>query len=316
MQSDIQPGPPELNENLVGTKRGREIRVYMMDLWSFIPYYIGQLCTSLQKEAVEVTLGSARYHLDRNYFRKVGLKPDPFLFDVGGGIGIGVFRRFAKSFEYLANLLVLATRFLLSPPDVLHVQYLPFLERGFSLEMWFAAWAKSRGIRIVYTVHNATPQDAPDRYRPLLERMYHLADALICHGDEARSELIKNFGVSPDKIRVIPHGPLFADRPELSPEEARIKLGLPVRDPLVLCLGVISEYKGIPFLLEAWKKVMEWGGKGRLLIAGTGDSHLLSSIREKVSADGLVASVDLWLEFVPVEKLPLLYQAADILVYP
>ena len=315
MQSDTQPLTLDSSEKLLPARPGRVIRVYMMDLWSFIPYYMGQLCANLQEEKVKVTLGSARYHLDRNYFRKAGIKPDPFLLDVGGGIGIGVFRRFAKSLEYLANLFALAIRFLLSPPDVLHVQYLPFLERGFSLEIWFAAWAKRRGIRVVYTVHNVTPQNAPDRYRPLQKRMYHLPDALICHGEEARSELIKNFGVSPDKIKVIPHGPLFAERPEVSPQEARIKLGLPVAVPLVLCLGVISEYKGIPFLLEAWKKVIEMGANGCLLIAGTGDSRLLSSIREKVSSDGL-ASVDLWLEFIPVEKLPLLYQAADILVYP
>jgi glycosyltransferase involved in cell wall biosynthesis len=316
MQPHIQPVPTDLGEKPSQVRRNREIRVYMMDLWSFIPYYMGQLCSSLQEETVQVTLGSVRYHLDRNYFCKVGLNPDPVLFDVGGGIENGFFRRSVKGLEYLANLFLLATRFILSQPDILHVQYLPFLERGFSLEIWFVAWAKRRGIRVVYTVHNVTPQNAPDRYRPLQRRMYHLPDALICHGEEARSQLIKDYGISPDKIRVIPHGPLFAERPEVSPEEARIKLGLPVPEPLVLCQGVISEYKGIPFLLEAWKRVMELGAKGRLLIAGTGDPHLLSSIREKVSAGGLAASVHLWLEFVPVEKLPLLYQAADILVYP
>jgi glycosyltransferase involved in cell wall biosynthesis len=316
MRSDSPPDQADLSETFFEGRRGRGLRVYMMDLWSFIPYYVGQLCVSLQKEQVNVTLGSARYHLDRNYFQKVGLKPDSLLFDSGGGIGIGAFRRFVKSLEYLANLFILATRFLFSPPDILHVQYLPFLERGFSFEMWFLAWAKLRGIRIVYTVHNVTPQNAPGRYRPLQKRMYRLPHALICHGEGARSELIKDFEVAPDKIRVIPHGPLFAEKPVVSPEEARTRLGLSMEEPLVLSLGVISEYKGIPFLLEAWKKLKVSGCKGRLLVAGTGDSNLLLSIREKVSADGLAASVDLWLEFIPVEKLPLLYQAADILAYP
>jgi glycosyltransferase involved in cell wall biosynthesis len=60
----------------------------------------------------------------------------------------------------------------------------------------------------------------------------------------------------------------------------------------------------------------EYGTEGRLLIAGTGDPRLLASIREKVSADDLESSVDLWLHFIPVDQLPILFTAADVLVYP
>jgi glycosyltransferase involved in cell wall biosynthesis len=42
----------------------------------------------------------------------------------------------------------------------------------------------------------------------------------------------------------------------------------------------------------------------------------LSRIRNKVEAEGLSDSVLLWLRFIAVEQLPLVYQAADILVYP
>ena len=47
----------------------------MMDLWSFIPYYVARLCSSLRAESVEATLGSVRYHLDREYLHKSGLVP-------------------------------------------------------------------------------------------------------------------------------------------------------------------------------------------------------------------------------------------------
>ena len=125
-----------------------------------------------------------------------------------------------------------------------------------------------------------------------------------------------DFGVPKEKIWVIPHGPLFEEPPKLSPQEARSTVGLSCDEPLVLSMGVISQYKGIPFLLDAWKRMQKLGVKARLLIAGTGDPRVIAEIQAKVAIEKLEGSVDLWLRFIPVEQLPLLYQAADILVYP
>jgi glycosyltransferase involved in cell wall biosynthesis len=293
-----------------------KITVYIMDLWSFIPYYMARLCASLRAESVEVTLGSIRYHLDRNYFHNVGLTPDPVLLDSGGSIRSNGLRRMVKSVEYLVNLAILAVRITVSKPNILHVEYFPFVDHGFPFEMWFLKYVRFLGVPVVYTVHNVTLQDAPDRHRPMFRRAYHMADALICHGEAARTQVVRDFDVPAERISVIPHGPLFDEKPGLSQREARMKLGLPSEAPLVLCLGVISEYKGIPFLLDAWKQLVQSGVSARLLVAGTGDTRLLSSIREKVLSEGLGSSVDLWLHFIPVEQLPLLHLAADILVYP
>jgi glycosyltransferase involved in cell wall biosynthesis len=292
------------------------IRVYMMDLWSFIPYYMARLCASLRKESVNASLGSVRYHLDRDYFHNSGLPLDAFLLDRGGGIQSSFWRRLVKSLEYLANLVVLGVRFVFSRPDILHIQYLPFLERGWSFEIWFLKWCRQLGIRVVYTVHNVTRQDAPEMGVSLFRRAYNTADALVCHGEQARTELAHNFGIPEDRIWVIPHGPSFESGAGVSQEESRSKLGLEKADALILCLGVISQYKGIPFLLDSWKKLKQAGTKGRLLVAGAGDQSILAEIRTKVEAEQLSDSVDLWLHFIPVEQLPLLYQAADILVYP
>src|SRR5215469_5262322 len=89
----------------------RTLRVYMMEMWSFIPYYVGRLCASLRSESVEATLGSVRYHLDRDYFQKVGLDTDRHLFDVGGRFRAAPLRRLFKSCEYVANLIRLGCVF-------------------------------------------------------------------------------------------------------------------------------------------------------------------------------------------------------------
>lgn len=287
-----------------------------MDLWSFIPYYMSRLCLGLLEQGVDTRLCSVRYHLDRNYFHKEGLRPEPWLLDLGGKIRNSLLRRIVKSIEYWLNLVLLGMLITKSKSTILHVQYLPFLDLGFPFEIWFLHWVRKNSVRIVYTVHNLTNKQDPDRHKSLYSLAYQTADLLLCHSQDASTELVKVFGIPANRIQIIPHGPLFEDVPHLSPQEALAELGLPVDEILVLSMGVIREYKGILFLLEAWKRVIGPGRKVRLLIAGTGDQHLMSAIREKVSREGLEASVYLWLHYIPVDQVPVLYQAADILVYP
>lgn len=295
--------------------RTRPLRVYLLDLWCFIPYYLAALSSALRAASVNVTLGTVRYHLDRNYFDQIGVDTDAWLIDVGGAIPYAALRRIVKSIEYVANILMLLIRLTLAPPDVLHVQFLPFLERGFSFELWFLRFVRRRNVPVVVTVHNLPNRNAQSR-DVLYRDLYSQADALIFHGREARDYITARLSIDPGKMWVIPHGPLFEQLCKESPAEAREKLGLPAGDPLVLCLGVISEYKGIPFLIDAWKQHAEAGGQGKLVIAGSGDPQLLAEIENRVAVHDLASSVELRLRFIPVELLPLFYQAADIHIYP
>jgi glycosyltransferase involved in cell wall biosynthesis len=277
---------------------------------------VARLCRSIPFESVQVTLGSVRYHLDRSYFRKCGVNPDQYLFDLCGGIKPNVLRRLAKSIEYLVNLSLLGLRLVPSRLQILHVQYLPFLERGWPFEIWFLKLVRRRGIKVICTVHNVTRQDSPESGIQLFRRLYGLADALICHGEQARRRLVKEFNIAPRRVWLIPHGPLFEEYVAVGSTEARARLKLEQTEPLFLCFGVISEYKGIPFLLEAWKKMKLSRVGGRLLIAGTGDRRVIAEILSFIAKQNMTSSVDLRLEFVSVEELPLYHQAADVLVYP
>jgi len=131
-----------------------------------------------------------------------------------------------------------------------------------------------------------TPKDIT----PIRSGAYRTADALICHDGRHRAPIIGTW-ITPAKIWLMRRCPLLDGNQ--SPAVGRADR---TATRLVLCFGVISEYKGIPFLLDAWKRVIKEGLAGRLLVAGTGDPHLLSSIRDKVSKGGLEASVTLHLE--------------------
>ena len=292
------------------------LRVAYMDLWCFIPYYMAALTTAVAKQNIETALLASSYRQDPEYFRKLGIANNRGLLDFVSRrrIRSSWLRRSLKLAEYCANLALFTLKLLFAPPDIIHVQYLALLSRGLPFELWALRIAKRRGIRLVCTVHNVLPHDTGDRYRPGFERLYAMADLLICHNRAARRRVQQEFGVPRERIEVIPHGPLQQLPDSMSPREARERLQLPDDKIVVLWQGVIAPYKGIEFLLDTWKQV---SSRAILLIAGTGEEQLLAIIRsKKVVEPELDHRVRLDFGFIPTEKLPAYYQAADVLVYP
>ena len=296
----------------------RPIKVYMMDLWAYVPYYDGYLARSLRTAGVDLTMGSISYHNDPEYFRRNGIEIDPGCCDVVARMRTSRprLRQSLKFLEFCLNTAALSFRFTFAKPDVVHVQYVPLLEHGLPFEIWFLQYVKWLGIPIVYTVHNVLPPNIGERYKKYYERVYSLANLLICHNQAAKTRLIDEFAIDPKRIRVIPHGPMFYDGQRPTVAEARALMGLPAGQCLVLWQGVVAPYKGIDFLLDAWSRIQASGVNSRLLIAGTGHAHLLQGVRDKAHALGLEKSVQLELRFLPVDELTRFYQAADIVVYP
>lgn len=293
------------------------IKVFVMDLWCYTPQYDRYLCESLQNVNVIATLGSVCPYQDVEYFARHGLRNDPGLVDLVPKLQIqnDTVRRALMLIESCINMAVLAARFSVSKPDIIHVQWTP-LARKVPFELWFLKFAKRLGIKLVYTVHNLLPHDSGTRFLSLFKRVYSEMDALICHTEEAKNGLIHEFSVDPQRIWVIPHGPLLHDLKRDSTQVAKSRLGFPADVPLVLWQGFIRPYKGLDFLLQAWHKITTQGLRAHLLIAGTGEHEMLESLQEDVTRLGLQASVRLDLRFVPDQELATYYQAADILTYP
>jgi len=291
----------------------------MLDLLSIVPYYTGYLCHALVKESVNVRLAAVTYHLDRTWFQRVGIETHPGLSDITRWINLrpAALRQAVKFAECLLNLFAQALRMAIMPPDVLHVQFLPLVQKGLPFELWLLGWARLAGIRIVYTVHNVLPHDSGPAVRRVYKRIYtQLADTLIAHDAPTKARLETEFGVPAAKIRVIPHGPMFGERsPERSRRE-RERLGLAQDVCIVACQGILRPYKGVPFLLDAWKLVMAQKPEAVLRIAGTGDQAVMDEIRRKVDELGLMDSVVLDLRFLSVNEVEDCLDSADILAYP
>ena len=299
----------------------RPIRVFMMDLLSIVPYYTGHLCAALKNVSeLQVEVGTITYHLDPEFFRRKKLQTNPGALDIISKVRIDSppLRRVLKTIEWLVNMVALLLRFAFSKPDLIHVQFLPMLKLGVPLELWFLRLARKRGIKVIYTVHNVLPHDSGTEQQAKYKIIYSLADRLICHDICAKQRLIEEFQVPLEKISVIAHGPLFDQPTQRAVGNGRQSLGLAKQQTLVLWQGILRPYKGVSFLLQAWRRVMSELGEEQacLAIVGNGDQELIASIQEEVASLGIAPTVKLDLRFISVDEMTDLYLDADVLVYP
>ncbi len=299
------------------SRRTRKPIVYMMDLLATVPYYTAYLSRALLQRGVDVRVGSITYYLDMPCFQSRGLKLDPGCLDVVGRFPRlpRTVRRVAKLVEAVVNLLVLLARFLVRPPDILHVQFLPMLRSRLPLDFWFMRLVRARSARVVLTVHDLMPHDTADQYRAKFERLYSGVDQLICHSGAIQSRLEQEFSVPPERIHVIPHGPFFYDLATDDRDAVRTRYGIPAEQQIVLWQGIIFPYKGLDLLLEAWAAVEAKLVHATLIVVGTGSAEITDAIRQQVKQLRLERVV-LDLRFTSTEELVALYRAASVVVYP
>jgi glycosyltransferase involved in cell wall biosynthesis len=293
-------------------RMSRRHTVFLMDLWATVPYYTAYLAQALRAAGQVVQVGSISYYLDLECYSSRGLRPDPGLLDCVSRMRLpAALRRLLKFLEANLNLLALSVRFLLRPPAVVHVQYLPLLRYGLPQERWFLSLCRARGSRIVLTVHDLLPHDTGQRFATIFQRLYRSMDALICHSEPVRQRLIEEFGIAAEAITVVAHGPFFYDLPTsdqvLNPNgDSALR---------VLWQGIVLPYKGVDVLLNAWRQVEDAVPNAQLTIAGPCSAPQLDELTALSARLGL-AHVRFDSRFVPARELVELYRSADIVVYP
>lgn len=196
---------------------------------------------------------------------------------------------------------------------ILHVQWAKMPR--WDARLWMHL--KHRGVRIVYTAHNALPHgDRRPATRRAFRPLYRLADAIVVLSSHVGRRIVED--VEPEagpKIHVIEHGVIPLAAPMPSRADARRTLGLPPEAHVALFMGAIAPYKGIEDLLEAAAIARAQCPRLRVLIAGaahepwTKYQRLIDSLR---IADLVLA----WPEFVPESFKATLYAAADVAVLP
>ena len=183
---------------------------------------------------------------------------------------------------------------------------------------------KLLGKKIVFTAHNvnALRRDSKDTFlnRITLRIQYHLADHIFVHTDKMKDELISEFGVSNSRVSVIPFG-INSSLPNttLSSTEAKKRLGVTESQKTILFFGRIKPYKGLEYLIGAFRQLVPRHDDYRLIIAGKleeGCEKYWESIekqtQEYVEAKRVISRIT----FVPDSEAEVYFKGADVLVLP
>jgi glycosyltransferase involved in cell wall biosynthesis len=140
------------------------------------------------------------------------------------------------------------------------------------------------------------------------ERIFSKAvTQLVAVADPQRQAIVEHHGIAPSRIITIlngvPANP-FVDTPGAR-ERKRAELGFRPEDAVIGTVAVLSEQKGITYLLQAARQVIARWPAAKFLVVGGGP--LESSLKQEAAALGLEAVVTFagWRQDVP-EILPAL----------
>jgi len=177
--------------------------------------------------------------------------------------------------------------------------------------------------KIVLTLHNvnAGKRDFRDTRlnRFTLRIQYRLADRIFVHTEKMKIELVEEFGVEHSRVTLIPFGINNAvPNTGLTPVEARQRLGIRGGEKTILFFGHIAPYKGLEYLVSAFRQILKRKDDYRLIIAGRPkncDSYW-TTIREAIEEDVCLGRVLLRADFVPDNETETYFKAADVFVLP
>ncbi len=183
---------------------------------------------------------------------------------------------------------------------------------------------KCIGKIIILTVHNvnAAKRDRNDTAfnRLTLRIQYRLADHIFVHTEKMKHELIEEFGVQATRVTVIPLGINNAvPNTGLTPGEAKQLLGIRDGEKTILFFGRITPYKGLEYLITAFRQILARTDNYRLIIAGgpeKGCEGYWTAIREAIREGVQRGRVLLRADFIPDDETEVYFKAADVLVLP
>ena len=227
-------------------------------------------------------------------------------------------RKVTRVLDYYARLLRYA---LTSQADVFHVLWNNKFETFDRVPLML--YYKLLGKKTVLTVHNVNMGERDDNdswfNRLTLRCQYGLVDHLFVHTQKMKQALVDGYNVPEKKITVIPFGINNATpNTNLTTEQARKKLGVAATDRGILFFGNIAPYKGLEFLLEAFRIIMTKGDSYRLLVAGRPKSHdtYWHAICESLDRHPYRERIIARLEFIPDADTEMYFKAADVVVLP
>jgi glycosyltransferase involved in cell wall biosynthesis len=176
---------------------------------------------------------------------------------------------------------------------------------------------------MVVTVYDLSFLRFPRAFRPW-NRWYlsqftrwsaHRARHVIAISESTRQDVINFLGMPSDRVEVVYCGadPLFHSLPPEQIQAFRKQHNLP--DKFVLFLGTLEPRKNLDRLLRAYAGWWQMDPDAPYLVIAGAQGWYYDAVLSLVHSLGVAERV-IFLGYVPREDLPLLYNSADMFVYP
>lgn len=291
--------------------------VTMLDPGNFLPYYNASLCEALSSLGLNIELITSVflfedlekpkcYREERVFFRLIRGDRRQWFRDHAR------IRRALKMISYPVGLWRVWRMLSRRTPSVLHIQMVPIPV----LDAFLLRRLRRKGWRIVYTAHDVVSELRKPMRRRRTRKIYRYTDAVIVHTAGLAQKLKEDSSDVVRRICTIPEGvsafPMYAS---LTKAEARLGLGINPKSPVVLFFGMIKPYKGLEYLLSAWRKVHGAFPEARLLVVGV-LMEFRPPISRLIDSLGIRDSVVVRLGYVPRSEVHPFFVAADAVALP
>ncbi|MFC1579327.1 glycosyltransferase [Thermodesulfobacteriota bacterium] len=169
---------------------------------------------------------------------------------------------------------------------------------------------------VVFTVHNVLPHEKSIMHDLLVRALFKMGDHFIVHSASNRLQLIQHYGISPEQVTEIPHGPLdFHVQSEDTRDLVRREMGFDDTHRVILLFGAIRPYKGIETALKAFGMILETVPDARLLIAGK-PWEPWEPYQRWIDELGIEKYVKTHLHYIPSGEVHRFFEASDLVVLP
>lgn len=174
-------------------------------------------------------------------------------------------------------------------------------------------------LKYVVTIHDLIFERYPEYYKPIDRKIYRKkfkyaaenSDAVIAISNQTKQDLINFYSIPEEKIKVIYqscHEVFKQSYPQEKIKSFKQEQGLPGN--YLLNVGTIESRKNLEVIIKALPKV-----DFPLVVLGKKTKYYTEVILPLIKKLDLENRIS-FLENIPLEELPLLYQGADCFIYP
>lgn len=161
-------------------------------------------------------------------------------------------------------------------PDVVHTHGTPSLLHVAPLA------ALGLAPRWMHTFHYGNYKAVQGRQIELERRFCRRATDLIAVSEAQRQSIIERYELDPARIITVTNGLRYVAADPADTARLRVELGFGEDEAIVGAVAVLSEQKGITYLLQAARPIMQRHPRARLLIVGGGPSE--AALRAEANA--------------------------------